>query len=70
MGRSIEEAVVRPESIGLTSQELNLEVHPVVVVQSTIPVRHMPGFTRPYGPDCAAIAWTDRAVRTGSKRGP
>lgn len=62
--RRMEEAVMRPQPIGLTGAELDFEHHPVRRGSGPIPVRawvHYPAIAVDVRAE--AIEWTDRAVR-------
>jgi hypothetical protein len=59
-----EVAVTRPQPIGLTSGELDVEHHPVTEARVPVPVRAYVRFHEAViRPECEAIAWTDRAVK-------
>lgn len=59
IGLSIEEVAVRPQPIGLTAEELDLEHDEVITPKQPVPAR---SFVRFYEatirPDVEAIAWT------------
>lgn len=62
--RRMEEAVMRPQPIGLTDVELDFEHHPVKRGRGPVPVRawvHYPAIVVDVRAE--AIEWTDRAVR-------
>jgi hypothetical protein len=62
--RSVDVAVTRPQPIGLTKAELDVENHPVTEAQESVPVRAYVRFHEAViRPQCEAIAWTDRAVK-------
>lgn len=62
--RAADVAVTRPQPIGLTPAELDIEHHPVIEARAPIPVRAFIRFHEAViRPECEAIAWTDRAVR-------
>ena len=62
--QQIEEAVIRPQPIGLTDAELDLAHHPITEAQTPIPVRAYLRFPEAViRPECVVIAWTDRAVK-------
>lgn len=62
--RATDVAVTRPQPIGLTPAELDIEHHPVTQARSAIPVRAFIRFHEAViRPQCEAVAWTDRAVR-------
>jgi hypothetical protein len=62
--RAAEVAVTRPQPIGLTPGELDIEHHPVTGATAPVAVRAYIRFHEAViRPECEAIAWTDRAVK-------